>query len=388
MVGSTIALIISLAVLGVILLAGVSRRTAAEGSFFDRVSTKEIQGFLAVFIIFHQTVILLCNFDIDVGKMIFFYPYGILAVAFFFFCSGFGLIRRWMTDNDYIKGFMKRRIFTVLVPFFICNYIYLTDALLSNIMKGDHFGFGELICSFFGIFLLNSQMWFAVEIMILYVAFRIVFARVTKPFTGILIMTLIVLVMMTIGFFSGHSDSPIMSYWFKGEWWYNTILMFPAGMFYAYYEERINKIIRKAFVPVVIIALALFAGADYIHRKLLDFNVYWREFFGDSNHLLYKLEGLGVETVLEILFLILIIAVMSKIKFGNPVLKYLGKISLEIIMINFLMIGSLYFVYERFGMVVYLIVVLISTLICASIIYIIKNFVLERRSGLFDGKIQ
>ena len=385
---SVIVLIASLVVLGVILLAGSSRRDAVQGSFFDRVSTKEIQGFLAVFIVFHQTIVLLLNFDINVGKMIFFYPYGILAVAFFFFCSGFGLIRRWMTDTNYIKGFMRRRIFTVLVPFFICNYIYLTDALVSNIRIGSHFGFGEVICSFFGLFLVNSQMWFAVEIMILYAAFRIVFARVKKPLTGILIMTVIVLIMMAIGLVSGHSDSPIMSYWFKGEWWYNTILMFPAGMFYAYYEDSINKVIRKGFVAVIIISSLLFIAMDYVHKRLLDINVYWREYFADSNHFLYKLAGLGQETVFELLFLIIIIAVMSKIKFGNPVLRYLGKISLEIIMINFLMIGSLYFVYERFGMGVYLILVLISTLVCASLIYIIKNLVLERRSGLFDGKIQ
>ena len=385
---SAIVLIASLVVLGVILLAGSSRRDAVQGSFFDRVSTKEIQGFLAVFIVFHQTIVLLLNFDINVGKMIFFYPYGILAVAFFFFCSGFGLIRRWMTDTNYIKGFMRRRIFTVLVPFFICNYIYLTDALVSNIRIGSHFGFGELICSFFGLFLVNSQMWFAVEIMILYAAFRIVFARVKKPLTGILIMTVIVLIMMAIGLVSGHSDSPIMSYWFKGEWWYNTILMFPAGMFYAYYEDSINKVIRKGFVAVIIISSLLFIAMDYVHKRLLDINVYWREYFADSNHFLYKLAGLGQETVFELLFLIIIIAVMSKIKFGNPVLRYLGKISLEIIMINYLMIGSLYFVYERFGMGVYLILVLISTLVCASLIYIIKNLVLERKSGLFDGKIQ
>ena len=385
---SVIVLIASLVVLGVILLAGSSRRAAVQGSFFDRVSTKEIQGFLAVFIVFHQTIVLLLNFDINVGKMIFFYPYGILAVAFFFFCSGFGLIRRWMTDTNYIKGFMRRRIFTVLVPFFICNYIYLTDALVSNIRIGSHFGFGEVICSFFGLFLVNSQMWFAVEIMILYAAFRIVFARVKKPLTGILIMTVIVLIMMAIGLVSGHSDSPIMSYWFKGEWWYNTILMFPAGMFYAYYEDSINKVIRKGFVAVIIVSSLLFIAMDYVHKRLLDINVYWREYFADSNHFLYKLAGLGQETVFELLFLIIIIAVMSKIKFGNPVLRYLGKISLEIIMINFLMIGSLYFVYERFGMGVYLILVLISTLVCASLIYIIKNLVLERKSGLFDGKIQ
>ena len=160
----TVALYICLAVLGTILFAGSSRRPADETAFFDRISGKEIQGALAVFIIIHQTVVALnANYD-DPEDMFFFFYYGILAVSFFFFSSGFGLIKRWMTDENYIRGFMRRRIFTVLVPFFICNYIYLTDALLNNIVAREHFGFGEVICSFFGIFLINNEMWFAVDL--------------------------------------------------------------------------------------------------------------------------------------------------------------------------------------------------------------------------------
>ena len=51
------------------------------------------------------------------------------------------------------------------------------------------------------------------------------------------------------------------------------------------------------------------------------------------------------------------------------------------------MIGSLLFLYRRFGIGVYLPAVIISTIVISSVVYIIKNFVLERRSGLFDGKV-
>lgn len=383
----TVAFYICIALLGGLLLFGVSRRPKSETAFFDRVSTKEFQGFLAVFIMFHQTVVILKYAGFTIGDLMFFYYYGILAVAFFFFCSGFGLIKRWMTDEGYIKGFMRRRIFTVLVPFFICNYIYLTEALLSNIRIGAHFGFGAVICSFFGIFLVNNQMWFAVEIMLLYIVFRIVFAKVKKPLTGILIMTGVVLIMIVIGLLAGHSDSQTMSYWFKGEWWYNTLLMFPLGMLYAYKEQSINKLLRKAFFPILIGSAVLFVVMDLIHRKLMEMTIYWTEFDGAPNPLLDKLKGLGQETLFEIIFLILIVTIMSKLKFSNPVLKFLGKISLEIIMLNYLMIGKLMFLYYRYGIAVYLTAVIISTIVISSAVYVIKNLVLERKSGLFDGKV-
>ena len=383
----TIALYICIAILGAVLFIGSSGRHADEKSFFDRISGKEIQGVLAVFIIFHQTVIALDASGDSTGDMRFFYYYGILAVAFFFFSSGFGLLKRWMTDENYIKGFMRRRIFTVLVPFFICNYIYLTDALLNNIASRMHFGFGEVICSFFGIFLINNEMWFAVEIMILYIAFRLVFAKVKKPLTGIIIMTLVVLAMMTIGLFSGHSDTGVMSYWFKGEWWYNTLLMFPLGMLYAYKEERINRVIKRAFIAVLLGSAVLFVILDHIHKNLISRSIYWTEYANSANPILDKLLGLGEETLFEIVFLILVLTIMSRVKIGNPVIKFFGKISLEIIMLNYLVIEKLYFLYTMYGIGVYLAAVTAGTIVLASIVYLVKNIVLERRSGLFDGKV-
>lgn len=383
----TVAFYVCIALLGAILIGGARRRPADDMAFFDRISVKEIQGAIALFIIFHQTVVALDAVYENCGDMEFFYYYGILAVAFFFFSSGFGLMKRWKTDENYIKGFMKRRIFTVLVPFFICNYIYLTNALLTNIAFRKHFGFEEVILSFFGIFLVNNEMWFAVEIMILYVAFRIVFAKIKKPLPGILIMTGLVLVMITTGLFSGHATTGVMSYWFKGEWWYNTIFMFPVGMLYACNEERINKIIKKAFASILIASSVLFLLMDYLHRYLILESIYYTDYFDSPAPILDKLLGLGQETLFELVFLILVVTIMSRVRIGNPVIKFFGKISLEMIMLNYLMIDKFYFLYIEFGILVYLPAVVVGTILCASVIYVIKNIVLERRSGLFDGKV-
>ena len=383
----TVAFYVCIALLGAVLITGARRRPADDMAFFDRISVKEIQGAIALFIIFHQTVVALDAVYENCGDMEFFYYYGILAVAFFFFSSGFGLMKRWKTDENYIKGFMRRRIFTVLVPFFICNYIYLTDALLSNIAFRKHFGFGEVICSFFGIFLVNNEMWFAVEIMILYVTFRLVFAKIRKPAAGIVIMTLVVLVMITIGLFSGHANTGVMSYWFKGEWWYNTVFMFPVGMLYACKEERINKVIKKAFASILIASSVLFVLMDYVHRCLIEESIYYTDYFDSPNPLLDKLFGLGQETLFELVFLVLVVTIMSRVRIGNPVIKFFGKISLEMIMLNYLLIDKLYFLYIEFGILVYLPAVVVGTILCASVIYVIKNIVLEKRSGLFDGKV-
>ena len=78
---------------------------------------------------------------------------------------------------------------------------------------------------------------------------------------------------------------------------------------------------------------------------------------------------------------------MSRVKFGNPVLKFFGKISLEMIMLNYLFCSKLFFLYTRYGIYVYVAAVFAGTVISAAAVYFIKNIVLERRTRLFDGKV-
>ena len=91
---------------------------------------------------------------------------------------------------------------------------------------------------------------------------------------------------------------------------------------------------------------------------------------------------------MELVFIILVITIVSKVRIGNAVLKFMGKISLETIMLNYLMIENLFFIYEKYGIGVYLPAVLVSTIVVAAVVYLIKNMVLERRSGLFDGDVR
>ena len=163
--------------------------------------------------------------------------------------------------------------------------------------------------------------------------------------------------------------------------------MFTLGMLYAYKEERINKVIRRAFISILIASSVLAVLMDHVHRNLISKHIFWSEYDGSANPVLDKLLGLGQETVYELVFLIFVLALLSRIKIGNPVIRFFGKISLETIMLNYLFIDKLYFLYTMYGIGVYLPAVAAGTLVSASLVYIVKNIVLERRSGLFDGKI-
>ena len=156
---------------------------------------------------------------------------------------------------------------------------------------------------------------------------------------------------------------------------------------YAYKEERVNAIIKKAYTAILLSSFALVIILDFIHRGMIADQVYYSDSYS-KYPLLDKLKGLSVETIYEFVFIILVLTLVSHFKLNNVVLKFLGKISLETIMLNYLMNYRLFFLYTRYGIAVYLPAVIVSTIAAASVVYLLKNLVLERRSGLFDGDVR
>jgi hypothetical protein len=57
-------------------------------------------------------------------------------------------------------------------------------------------------------------------------------------------------------------------------------------------------------------------------------------------------------------------------------------------MLNYLICDKFYFIYSQFGLYAYMAAVLAGTIVAASVVYLVKNIVLERRTGLFDGDVR
>ena len=83
---------------------------------------KSLKGFSALSIIIGH----LNNISRDYSrKFLYETPYGFICFypAFFFFNSGFGLIKSYNTKNNYLNNFLKKRIINIFIPFYLCNLI-------------------------------------------------------------------------------------------------------------------------------------------------------------------------------------------------------------------------------------------------------------------------
>lgn len=329
-------MLIIVAVLAVILICGI--KVSKIGEWQEKPlsleNSKAIQGFAALAIIIHH---LSQELATKAGALTLFSELGVLFVGVFFFFSGYGLYTSLKTKENYLKGFLKKRLVTILVPFYICILVFVLCACL----KGESFSPLQLLSTLSGWYLINTHMWYIVEIAVLYLAFFIIYSLIKnrKVATGVLTLSVIVL---TIGsLLLGHGADYACKYWFMGEWWYNTTLTFILGVLISQNEEKISHIARKFYA----LLLPLFAALTYVFYRLTNYALntwsYWNEYPGYPGYK-EKFLCLSVQLPWVIFFVITLILIMMKVKFSNPILKFLGSISLELYLIHNLFLAGLH----------------------------------------------
>lgn len=344
-------------------------KPAPKGTFYENsfslAVSKGIQGFFALLIIAHHVYIFLNTRGIAAESLQCFEHAGVLLIGFFFFCSGYGLIISFHTKQNYLKGFVVKRVLIVLVPFFICNYAYLSVELLL----GSRFRISELIAAFFGVLLLNSQMWFAVEIMCLYLIFYLLFSHVKDEKCSIAIIVLIIVGMSALTMLNCRSYE--LSNWYWGEWWYNTTMLFPIGMIVAEKKDLLRSLAVKHYRILLMISFVGFTIFRLLSNRELHLRGYW------TMKMMDKVQAYLLQVPSVIFFVMLLVLILLKVRVGNPLLDFLGKFSLEIILVNGVFLRLFLGIMQTYGLVCYLCLTFVGTILSAVLLYKLKRSILE-----------
>lgn len=236
-----------------------------QGEWNDRplslVQAKALQGFLALCVVFHHCAQKVF-FD-DWGPT--FSPSGLEVIAligfalvgYFFFCSGYGLYQSCRKKQDYLHGFLRRRVLPLFLVYFVCNTIYL----VGRLAMGETFDALRLISLLCGLELANPNAWFVVALPIMYLLFYFSKRRcpdealVTKRLfvgTGTYILAGAAVTMAFPGV--GRYVA------FFGRWWYNTAVLFPLGYLFGRREADAWAWMRGSYRRQVACSVALFVG--------------------------------------------------------------------------------------------------------------------------------
>ena len=319
-----------------ILIAGakVSKRHEWQEEPFSLSTSKAIQGFSAVAIILHH---LSQDLMKEAGPFEFLSGCGVLFVGIFFFFSGYGLYTSLKTKKDYLKGFLRKRLITILIPFYMCIAVFT----VASCICGTKYKVKDLILVLSGWSLINSHMWYIVEIAILYLAFFIIYKLIKNRTAATVVMAIFVLAMMGGSLYLCHGKDFSCPYWFMGEWWYNASILFVIGIIVSKHQDALRKIARKGYVILVPLFAVLTAVFGKITSRFLEKYSYWSEIPGEDPRYLDKLRCLSVQVPFILCFVLFVLLVMMKVRFGNPVLKFLGAISLELYLIHNLFLTGL-----------------------------------------------
>ncbi len=322
--------------LACLLIAGakVSKRREWQEEPFSLGTSKAVQGFAAVGIILHH---LSQQLKVEAGPLQFLSECGVLFVGIFFFFSGYGLYTSLKTKKDYLKGFLRKRLITILIPFYMCIAIFT----IASCICGTKYSVLSLIYVLSGWSLINAHMWYIVEIAILYLAFYIIFKLIKNRTVATVVMTLFVLLMMGGSLYLCHGTDMASRYWFMGEWWYNTSLLFIVGIIVSKHQEGLRKTARKGYIVLLPLFGILTAAFGWINHHFLAKYSYWSEIPGKDPRYLDKLRCLSVQVPFILCFVVFVLLIMMKVRFGNPVLKFLGAISLELYLIHNLFLTGL-----------------------------------------------
>lgn len=349
--------------------------------------SKRVQAICALVIIIHHISLKLCDTGsvpaeyIRHGLEPFMYV-GYLAVAFFFFCSGYGLYKSLKEKEDYFKDFLFNRLTPILIVHFLISFIYIFITNLQNIPISFNSPF-----TLFGPNTANPYSWYIYTIILCYILFKLAFKYVKND--NISIMIIIVGELLYILF---------CNYWLYGGWWYNTILIFSIGILWAKNEEWIQKKISDYYKQCLAIALALFVVGFAGSEALTSFLTKSDYLMGYSiGQLILAL----IRTIASFGFVWLIVLIAGRVNKENKVLDFLGGLTLEIYLVHGIFVQifaseylagyniSVCYIPNQF---LYIGLVLVLTLISAYLLYWIKvllfTWIKKELKGLYGKSIR
>ena len=281
------------------------------GSINDNYNSKEtgtmLRGFFAVIIVIGHI-----SYLVNSGRIFhIFNTTGYQTAAFFFFLSGFGLIKSLDKDSGYLNGFIPKKIRTLIIPYLILCLIYWA---VNFLIKEPPNTLTEVLRSFISGTPVVDNSWYLILCLLFYLSFYI-FAKLFNKNKILIAASSFVLCICLVFLFK---------YLGWGTWWYDSNYGYAAGMLWAIFDKNIAKAAQKLPVYILMLLAAIVCW-------FITFRLGLR--FYSLNHQFVRINAV-------FLSLIVFLFVM-KIKLGSPILKFYGRISLELYLIHGLIIRLL-----------------------------------------------
>ena len=301
---------------------------------FNSQQTKNFKGFFAIGILLHHLGYM-GEYSQNSKYVIPKYHIGYPMVGIFFFFSGFGIMTNFLNKKDYLKGFLKKRLITVLIPFYLINTLY---GILFYKTRNQYFFQNTPLCvgknnknlkyiltTFLGYTPAYQNGWYCISISLLYIVFYITFRLIKNHWINIFII--FIYISWTILYGKNNKGFG----WFKGPHWHKSTFSFLYGILIAKYEKQVITFLKQFYI--IALPISTFTFLFICHYEKTEKLSLWitnqKFYFGKT-----EIRKYIIEHIISHLFCIssinLIHILSMKIFFNNSILEHLGNISYEI----------------------------------------------------------
>lgn len=321
-----------------VVMTAFSIRPSIDRRIFSFHNSNSLKGLFALcIIIFHVSK----ENDILFNAYEYF---SVTTVGAFFFLSAYGLMRRYMSDPDYEKVFIKKRFVSLVLPYLIMTLIYW----IYHFLIGDVYTLGDILHGIFIAGPIVMYSWFIVSIIYHYVVFYILMKLSGRDHRRF------------VYFFFLLSLVSFLCLCMKTENRSLIDIMFGSGIIYAYQERYLLEKIRTC--PNVI--LLFFLVFDLCLIILVPAN-----------------EGI-IGLIEKLFFMMTIICFLRNYTFQSGLISFMGKISLEIYMCQ----GLAKMMIRRFFGGPLFVQDFLIYILCFVISYLMNLFFTKMRYLLLDTK--
>lgn len=286
-------------ILGIICLWNIKFSNCHE-DYISPKSTNAIKGIFAVIILFsHMRGYITLNDTLaDNSFSMILSHIGQLMVVMYLFYSGFGIVESMKRKPNYFETYPKKRILKTLLHFDLAVLCFL---VLSIVIGTKYFVIDYITC-WIGWGSIGNSNWFIFDILALYSIVYIAHllmrrCKYEKSYMGVIFLTSTLSVVLW----------GILKIAGKGSWWVDTIITFPLGMWYSFFKEKAEGLVKRKNVGLLIITImsAVFLG--------------WHIAIGND-----------IFGFCACIFALLIVVLTTRIKMDNKILQWLGTQSFAI----------------------------------------------------------
>lgn len=219
---------------------------------------------------------------------------GQLMVAMFFFYSGYGVLESYKNKPGYAEKFLKNRFLKTLLHFDIAVFMFLIIAVIF----GEQYPAKYYALCWVGWESIGNSNWFVFVILALYLLTWLCFLVSDKEHLLRFCVLQTILALCLVAFLRTSG---------KQLHWYDTAMCYPAGIWFSFFKDRIDKALSKKAVYYSVLAVLV------------------PVFF-----CLYKTEGMLYYCLCAAEFSLIVVAVTMKIQIGNGILSWFGNHLFEI----------------------------------------------------------